>query len=122
MVGAHLVGQPLNHQLTDIGATLAARTTTAPIYRLYAIAETSPPKPGLVRVGGGGGGESIEVEVWNVPAAALGPFVAAVPQPLAIGTVALSDGRWVSGFVCARRGDRHHPLRGLAGLAHLEVK
>ncbi len=100
VVGAHLTGQPLNHQLTGIGASLAATTTTAPVYRLYAIAETTPPKPGLVRVGDGDGGASIEVEVWDVPAARLGSFVAAVAPPLAIGAVCLSDGRWVSGFVC----------------------
>ena len=49
VVGAHLDGQPLNHQLTDRGATFVARTETAPIYRLYAL-PTDPPKPGLVRV------------------------------------------------------------------------
>ncbi len=48
VVGAHLSGQPLNSQLTDRGATLLAATRTAPHYRLYALANTSPPKPGLV--------------------------------------------------------------------------
>ena len=50
VVGAHLEGQPLHHQLTGRGATLVARTTTAPSYRMYALT-TEPPKPGLVRVG-----------------------------------------------------------------------
>jgi allophanate hydrolase len=45
-----------------------------------------------------------EVEVWDVPAAALGPFVARVTPPLAIGPVALEDGSTVPGFVCQADG------------------
>jgi allophanate hydrolase len=75
----------------------AART--APVYRLYALAGTWPPKPGLVRVGGTGGA-SVEVEVWELGEAAFGSFVAAVPPPLAIGTLLLEDGVAVKGFVC----------------------
>ncbi len=48
VVGAHLEGQPLHHQLTDRDAELVSRTTTAPTYRLFAL-DTEPPKPGLVR-------------------------------------------------------------------------
>src|SRR5207244_2652797 len=82
--------QPLNHQLTDLGAVLCARTTTAPEYRLFAL-DTSPPKPGLLRASGGGGA-AIEVEVWALDAAGLGAFVAAIPAPLGVGKVALADG------------------------------
>ena len=49
VVGAHLTGQPLNHQLTDRGAGLVHATTTAPEYRLLRAVSTTPPKPGLVR-------------------------------------------------------------------------
>jgi allophanate hydrolase len=98
VVGAHLSGQPLNHQLVSCGARLAARTTTSARYRLVALAESVPPKPGLERVSEDGA--SIEVEVWDVPAETFGSFVAAVPGPLAIGKLELADGTWVSGFVC----------------------
>ena len=101
VVGAHLHGQPLNDQLLSRGATLAARTTTAPHYRLVALANTTPPKPGLFRVAGG---SPIEVEVWDVPVAEFGSFVAGVPAPLAIGKLELADGSWVSGFVCESIG------------------
>lgn len=97
--GAHLEGQPLHHQLTSRGATLVSSTTTAPTYRLYALA-TTPPKPGLVRVPDGDAGAAIEVEVWALDAAAFGSFVDEVPAPLAIGTVELADGTSVNGFVC----------------------
>ncbi|MDT5012412.1 MAG: allophanate hydrolase [Mycobacterium sp.] len=96
VVGAHLTGQPLNHQLVDAGGTLVSATVTAPQYRLYAL-ETTPPKPGLTRVSEGGA--SIEGEVWRLPAAGFGNFVAAVPQPMVIGKVTLADGNQVSGFL-----------------------
>jgi allophanate hydrolase len=46
------------------------------------------------------GGAAIEVEVWALPTAAFGSFVAAIPAPLAIGKLTLADGRQVCGFVC----------------------
>jgi allophanate hydrolase len=98
VVGAHLSGMPLNHQLTERRAALLAQTTTAPRYRLHALAGTVPPKPGLQRVAADG--TAIEVEVWDVPLAGFGSFVAAVPPPLAIGSVELADGSWVKGFLC----------------------
>jgi len=97
VVGAHLTGQPLHHQLTDRGARLVASTTTAPTYRLFALS-TTPPKPGLVHDAEGGG--PIEVEVWRLAPDAFASFVDEVPRPLAIGSVELADGRVVNGFVC----------------------
>jgi allophanate hydrolase len=46
------------------------------------------------------GGTSIVGEVWRLPATGFAAFVAALPAPMAIGTVVLDDGRSVSGFVC----------------------
>lgn len=97
VVGAHLAGEPLNHQLTDRGASLEQRTTSAARYRMVAL-PGAVAKPGLVRVGVGGG--AVEVEVWSMSAAAFGQFVAAVPAPLAIGALELADGTTVSGFLC----------------------
>ena len=90
-------GLPLNHELTARGARFLERTRTAPGYRLYALAGFDPPRPGLVRDATGG---AIEVEVWRLPLAEVGAFVAGVPAPLAIGTVALDAGRAVKGFLC----------------------
>jgi allophanate hydrolase len=101
VVGAHLAGMPLNWQLTSRGARLIARTSTAPLYRLYAMRDQTPPKPALVHVGAGGG--SIELEVYELELAAFGSFVAEVPAPLAIGTVVLADGASVHGFVAEPR-------------------
>ena len=74
------------------------RGATAPHYRLYALAGTRPPKPGLLRVKNGAGA-AIEVEVWALSPSAFGRFVAAVPPPLSIGTLELDGGRQVKGFL-----------------------
>jgi allophanate hydrolase len=97
VVGAHLAGQPLNHQLVDRGAHLVAPVATVPSYRLVALA-TVPPKPGLLRVTDGGG--AIAGEVWRLPTDAYGSFVASIPPPLGVGTVSLADGTAVQGFLC----------------------
>jgi allophanate hydrolase len=99
VVGAHLSGEPLNHQLTDAGAVLLQACRTAPLYRLFALPDTTPPKPGLVRVGADSG-TAIVVEVWALPRAAFGSFVARVPSPLVIGKIELEDGTRVSGYLC----------------------
>lgn len=101
VVGAHLTGMPLNHQLTSRHAVLVEQTRTAGDYRLYALANTTPPKPGLVK---SESGAPIEVELWDVPVTAFGAFVAEIPAPLGIGTLELQDGRLVKGFICEPRG------------------
>lgn len=99
VVGAHLIGQPLNWQLTQRGARLVRTSKTARGYRLYALAGTMPPKPGLVR-DQDFQGSGIEVEVWAVPEDKFGGFVAAVPPPLGIGAAELDDGTIVKCFIC----------------------
>jgi allophanate hydrolase len=96
--GAHLSGEPLNHQLTEAGAFLIESGRTAAQYRLYALGGTVPAKPGLVR--SPGAGAAIEVETWAVPGKNFGAFVANVPPPLGIGTCTLESGRTVKSFVC----------------------
>lgn len=120
VVGAHLTGQPLNAQLTERGAALAATACTAPGYRLYALPGTVPPKPGLVFDGTGAG--RIEVEVWRMPLHAFGSFVALIPAPLGIGTLTLEDGSAVKGFLCeAHALDGAEDITALGGWrAYLE--
>ena len=99
VVGAHLSGQPLNHELTSLGARLLSATHTAASYRLYAL-PTQPPKPGLVRVAPGQSAGPIELEVWELTFEAFGRFVARIPAPLGIGSIELASGERVQGFVC----------------------
>ncbi|CAB3695058.1 Allophanate hydrolase [Paraburkholderia sediminicola] len=99
VVGAHLRGLPLNWQLQEAGARFVVATQTAADYTLYALANTQPPKPGLVRVTGQQGAP-IAVEVWEMPLRSFGKFVADVPAPLGIGSVQLANGLTVKGFIC----------------------
>ncbi|MDI7776658.1 allophanate hydrolase [Asticcacaulis sp. EMRT-3] len=100
VVGAHLKDMPLHWQLTSREAVFVTATETAPTYRLYAMTHTTPPKPALIH---DAGGAAIQVEVYELDVAAFGSFVAEVPAPLAIGTVTLSDGSEVKGFVAEPR-------------------
>jgi allophanate hydrolase len=97
VVGAHLRGQPLNTQLTDRAAVHLETTRTAANYRLFKLADGK--KPGLLRTPETAAA-GIEVELWALTPEAFGSFVALVPPPLGIGTVTLSDGRQVKGFIC----------------------
>ncbi|MCP9625601.1 allophanate hydrolase [Rhodopseudomonas palustris] len=98
VVGAHLSGMVLNGELTSLGGRLSSTTATAPDYKLYALSGTVPPKPGMLRVAPGAGA-AIALEVWTLSASAFGRFVAAIPQPLSIGTITLADGTKVKGFL-----------------------
>ena len=115
VVGAHLQGMPLHGQLVERGCRLLARTTTSAHYRLFALPDTTPPKPGLARTGPADTvpGVAIAVEVYEMPQAALGSFLALIAPPLGLGSVQLADGNWVKGFVCEGAG-----LQGATDISH----
>lgn len=98
VVGAHLQGMPLHQQLVDRQCRLIERTKTSSSYRLYALANTSPPKPGLVR--SIENGHQIELEVYEMPSEHVGSFLELIAAPLGLGSVELADGSWVKGFIC----------------------
>lgn len=102
VVGAHLTGMPLNSQLTERHGHLVETVKTAPDYRLYALADTTPAKPGLVR-DPDSNGVGIELEIWRLPESAIGGFLKLIPAPLGLGTITLADGRQVNGFICESR-------------------
>jgi allophanate hydrolase len=103
VVGAHLSGMPLNGQLKEFGAQFCRIAKTASVYRLFALAGQSVPKPGLLRSADSKGSE-IDVEVWRLEPAAFGRFVAAIPPPLAIGSIELADGTRPKGFLVEPSG------------------
>ncbi|MDB5644555.1 allophanate hydrolase [Methylobacterium sp.] len=112
VVGAHLTGLALNHQLQDLGAIFLRATRTAPDYRLFALPGTVPPKPGLLREPGHAG-PGLEVEIWALDPASFGRFAAAIPAPLGIGKVTLADGQSASGFLCEA-----HAVAGAPEITH----
>jgi len=111
VVGAHLRGMALHGQLDALNARFLRAARTTPCYRLYALAGTQPPKPGLLRVAEGGA--AIEVELYELTPAAFGEFVTNIPAPLGIGTLQLEDGGSVKGFLCEPEG-----LRGAGDITH----
>jgi allophanate hydrolase len=101
VVGAHLSGLPLNHELTSRGGVLRRLVRTMPRYRFYALPGGPPKRPGLLR---GGDGFAIETEVWALPPDGFGHVVAGVPAPLCIGTLLLADGTTPKGFLVEPEG------------------
>ncbi|MFV8312324.1 allophanate hydrolase [Mycobacteroides chelonae] len=95
--GAHLKGGPLEFQLTDLGARWVGPVRTASKYRMAAL-RTTPPKPGLTR--SEEDGVSIGGEIWRLSPAALGTFLAQLPEPMLLGKVECEDGVWRTGFGC----------------------
>jgi allophanate hydrolase len=98
VVGAHLSGLPLNHELTSAGSVFLRAVETPPDYRFFALPKTTPAKPGLLRVADGEGA-AIATEVWSLDAAAFGSFVSRIPAPLGVGTLRLADGTTPKGFL-----------------------
>ena len=105
VIGAHLSGLPLNKELIELGAAFSREVETTPDYRLFALPDTTPPKPGLLRVADGAGA-SIKAEVWTLDQAGLGAFVARIPTPLGIGVIRLNGGDSVQGFLAEAEGVR----------------
>ncbi len=104
VVGAHLSGMALNHQLVECGASFVRTAVTSADYRLFAL-PGSPARPGLLRVEAGRG-TAIAVEIWAMPADGFGRCVAAIPPPLGIATLRLEDGGAVQGFVVEAEATR----------------
>lgn len=102
VAGAHLTGQPLNHQLVELGGRLHSRARTAPGYRMYQVPGPLP-RPGLVHTGDGPS-SGIELEIWDIPHQGLGLLLPAVTTPLALGQVTLDDGAVCTGFVADPSG------------------
>ena len=111
LVGAHMTGLPLNGQIAGLGGRFLARTATAPKYRLFRLPGPPPARPGMIRADGGA---AIEVEVWALPLAQVGAFLALIPAPLGLGKVELADGGLAVGFLAEAAG-----VEGAQEITHL---
>ncbi|HXW71951.1 MAG TPA: allophanate hydrolase [Methylocella sp.] len=96
--GSHLSGEPLNRELAMLGARFSRRCKTTQSYRMILL-PGEPARPGLLEVGAGG--SAIEGELWSIPSAAVGAFLATIAPPLGLGTVHLEGGESSLGFICA---------------------
>ena len=105
--GAHLKDEPLNHQLTDLGAVFRRCTRTVAKYEMVALSKS---KPGMYRIEENG--YAIEVEVWDVPKHHLGTFINNIDTPLGVGKIEICDGQLVTGFTI-----ENHALEGLVNIS-----
>jgi allophanate hydrolase len=96
VVGAHRKGQPLAPQLEELGAAWDGPVRTAARYRMVSL-DTVPPKPGVYR---SDDGAELVGERWLVSPAGLGAFLAALPEPMLLGSIELADGSKAVGFAC----------------------
>jgi allophanate hydrolase len=97
VVGAHRKGQPLAPQLEELGAAWDGPVRTAARYRMVSL-DTVPPKPGVYR--SDDDGAELAGERWLVSEAGLGRFLAALPEPMLLGSIELADGSSAVGFAC----------------------
>ena len=102
-VGAHMSGLPLNNELTDLGGVLLRAAHTESLYKLYALAGSGVPRPGLMRVAPGDG-HAIALEVWALPPESFARFVDKIPSPLGLATLKLADGTTPKGFAVEMAG------------------
>ena len=93
--GTLMRGLELNGNLVGAGATFVREARTAPVYRLWSIADRHP---AMVRVHEGG--VAVAVEVWSVPDAGLARILLGEPPGLSIGKVRLEDGTETLGVLC----------------------
>jgi hypothetical protein len=96
--GAHMHGLSLNPQLTALGGEFVSASHTSPDYQLFVLNAFTPARPGLLRVLENG--HAIALEIWQLPIENYGKFVAGVPSPLGFGTLTLTDGSQLQGFMC----------------------
>jgi allophanate hydrolase len=96
LFGAHMRGLPLNRDVVALGGKYVRSVETAANYRCFLL-PGAVPRPGVLRADKGG--RSIEAEIWSMPPDGFGRFVASIPPPLGFGTITLSDGSQVKGFL-----------------------
>lgn len=96
VMGAHRRGQVLAPDVEKLGGHWDGPVRTAPRYRMVAL-DTQPPKPGVYR---SDEGRELVGERWILSEAALGQFLAALPEPMLLGSMQLDDGTSAVGFAC----------------------
>jgi hypothetical protein len=96
--GGGMRGGSLHHLLR--GAPLVAETATAPLYRLYSVADRYP---ALQLASGGTPGGAIAGEVYDLPLDVLrDDLLPAEPPELELGVIALADGAPALGMILRR--------------------
>jgi hypothetical protein len=92
--GTLMQGLELNDNLLNVGAKFIKETQTAPMYRIWSIADRHP---AMLRVTEGGA--AIALEIWAVPPDGICQVLQQEPPGLTIGKICLADGEMVLGVL-----------------------
>ena len=92
--GTLMRGLELNGNLQKVGAVFVREDVTAPMYRLWTIADRHP---AMLRVNENG--QAIALEIWSVTPDALGAILLSEPAGLCIGKIVLADQQEVLGVL-----------------------
>ncbi len=92
--GTLMRGLELNGNLQKVGAVFVREDVTAPMYRLWSIADRHP---AMLRVSENG--QAIALEIWSVTPDALGAILLSEPAGLCIGKIVLANGQEVLGVL-----------------------
>lgn len=101
--GNHLSGLSRSFELTDRDGRLVGPARTKALYLLYARTGGPSPKPGVVKVGRPRGA-ALEVEVWDLPEAAIAELATLTDPPVSLGQMVLESGETVYGYLCDPAG------------------
>lgn len=92
--GTLMRGLKLNANLIQVGAKFIREDKTDAHYRLWSINDDHP---GMIRVDEGG--NTVDLEIWEVPAEGVASVLLNEPAGLAIGKVRLQDNSYVLGVI-----------------------
>jgi len=92
--GTLMRGLELNSNLLAVNAIFDREAKTASVYRLWSINDKHP---AMLRVASGG--NTIALEIWQIPASGLVQVLLQEPPGLCIGKVVLDDGSEVLGVL-----------------------
>lgn len=113
--GAHLRGQPLNAELTALGARFTGPVRTTEAYRMVLL-PTEPPQPGVLP-----GRSGLDGERWRLSPAAFERFAATLKEPFVLDHVELEDGTAPLAVRCLTADgpglDRYESWRGYVRFA-----
>lgn len=99
--GAHLTGEPLNHQLVALGGRLVREVRTSDGFRMLLV-PGAVERPAVVR---SADGASLPGELWRLSPASVGRFLTMIAAPLGLGEIDLDDGSRAIGFIASVTGD-----------------
>jgi len=109
--GLHMQNEPLNHELTSLGAKFIRAAKTAQAYEMKLMIKGDKKFPAILRkanveiklsqleLASSKPAASLLGEIWEIPLDKVGTFMQGIKPPLGIGTIELEDQSLIQGFL-----------------------